>query len=55
MNTLIDILIDILLHVLSYIIYIGGLIGLLVWFFNMIRWSIHVSKHDFDPFRGWWK
>ena len=46
---------DILVFIVGFILYIGGGIGLIVWLYYMIRWSIHVSKHGFDPFRGWWK
>lgn len=46
---------NIILHIVAYIFWGSIFIGLLVLVYYMIRWSIHVSKHDFDPFRGWWK
>ena len=49
-----EILYNILVFIVGSIIYIGGGIGLIVFVYNMIRWSIGVAKHGFDPFRGWW-
>lgn len=46
---------NIILHIVAYIFWGSIFIGLLVFVYNMIRWSIHVANHDFDPFRGWWK
>ncbi len=45
---------DILVFIVGFIIYVGGIIGLIVFMIAAFRWAIHVSKHDFDPFKGWW-
>ena len=49
-----EFIMNIIFRIVAYIFWGAMFIGLIVWIYDMIRWTIHVSKHDFDPFKGWW-
>ncbi len=49
-----EFIMNIIFRIVAYIFGGAMFIGLIVWIYDMIRWAIYVSNHDFDPFKGWW-
>ncbi|MBR1963868.1 MAG: hypothetical protein IKA19_04115 [Muribaculaceae bacterium] len=50
-----EILKDILIHIIAYIIYGGGLIGVILMFIALIRFMIGPFLGEkFNPMKGWW-